>query len=237
MKILDKIKILNANHLKIIAYLTMLIDHIGAVVVYNMLFNYDNLSINIGYEELGNIYDTFRYIGRIAFPIFAFQISEGFVHTSSQKRYIIRLVILALVSEIPFDLAFAGEPFYFSYQNVIFTLLLGLLAIVIGSKTINYILKAFVLVAFMGLANFMKTDYGMYGVFLVYIYYFFKNGNIFNYLFFMLVIISHDPRAAWAIIPIFMYNGKKGMGNTRLWYSFYPLHLLILFLIGKIYTF
>ena len=104
---------LNSFTLKIIAIITMIIDHIGYVF----------LPVGTAY------YDIARAIGRISFPIFCFLIVQGFFHTRSHINYLIRLLIFALLSEIPFDLAFHKTLFYWNSQNVFITLALGLFAI------------------------------------------------------------------------------------------------------------
>ena len=100
---------LTAAHLRWIALGAMLLDHLWAMVIP------------------GSQWMT--YAGRIAFPIFAFQIAEGARHTSDFRRYALRLLAFACVSEIPFDLMYASTAFYPFHQNVMFTLLLGLLAV------------------------------------------------------------------------------------------------------------
>jgi len=67
--------------------------------------------------------------GRLAFPIFAFLAVEGYFHTRSFKRYALRMLLFAVLSEVPFDLMYGGTVFYPVHQNVIWTLLLGLLGI------------------------------------------------------------------------------------------------------------
>lgn len=128
--------------LKLIAIITMLIDHIGAVILQRMLAargmsNAINaLAAHEFLSESGGLYGTFilmRLIGRVSFPIFCFLLVEGFIHTRSIWKYAFRLAVFALVSEIPFDLATEGKLFYFDYQNVFFTLLIGLF-VMIGFK-------------------------------------------------------------------------------------------------------
>lgn len=104
---LESIKILNRDRLKILAMVLMLLDHLWATVVP------------------GNNWMT--YLGRLAFPIFAFQAAEGYHHTSSFRKYALRLLVWGLISEIPFNLMYSGRIFSPFYQNVLFTLLLGLL--------------------------------------------------------------------------------------------------------------
>lgn len=101
--------------LKLIAIITMLIDHIATVLLFP--FTYD--------PTVDIIYNAMRHVGRISFPLFGFLATEGVVHTRNKIRYVIQLFLFALFSEIPFDLAFFGTAYYPSYQNVYFTLGLG----------------------------------------------------------------------------------------------------------------
>lgn len=118
--------------LKLIAIFVMLIDHIAATILDNVLITRDNLNAVhstdfISSTIIYNIDSIMRMIGRIGFPLFCFLLVEGFVHTRNKGKYTIRLAAFALISEIPFDLAFEGKAFYFGYQNVFFTLLIGFL--------------------------------------------------------------------------------------------------------------
>lgn len=117
---------ITGSTLKIIALATMLTDHIGAVVLGRMELT----------GALLYAYYIMRIIGRTAFPIFCFLLAEGFRHTGSKTRYALRMLVFALVSEIPFDLAVRGEAFDFSYQNVFFTLFIGLL-VLCGLKKVS----------------------------------------------------------------------------------------------------
>lgn len=103
------IRFLDSNMLRALACLLMLCDHMWATIVP------------------GNEWMT--WVGRLAFPIFAFQIAEGFLHTSNFRKYAVRLLIFGLVSEVPFDLVYGSTMLYPFHQNVMFTLLLGLLAV------------------------------------------------------------------------------------------------------------
>lgn len=138
-------KSLSGYHLKLIALITMLIDHIAAVViwrVYSASYRITasmQLSDNLGdkiivwvaenQDAVFSLYEWMRYIGRMAFPIYCFLLVEGFLHTRNVAKYAGRLAVFALLSEIPFDLALYGQWFSYSSNNVFFTLVLGLLAI------------------------------------------------------------------------------------------------------------
>jgi len=128
---------LSGTTLKYIACITMLIDHIGASCIEAGLlmpglesgaFSRSTLS-SVPLFQLDRL---LRYVGRLAFPIFCFLLVEGFVHTHDVKRYIRRLLLFGLISEVPFDLAFFRTPFNPTNQNVYWTLALGVLAMAVS---------------------------------------------------------------------------------------------------------
>ena len=112
---------MSGTTLKWIAVISMLIDHTAEVLI--------NHNAALTDPIWAQIYVLMRGIGRIAFPIYAFLLVEGFLHTRDVKKYLARMLTFAVVSEIPFDLAVFHTPFYWGYQNVFFTLFLGLLAL------------------------------------------------------------------------------------------------------------
>ena len=108
--------------------ITMLIDHIGACVFERGLLLVDEIRNDAAlFEMLRNTDRILRLIGRVSFPIFCFLLVEGFFHTHNLKKYILNLGIFALISEPVYDLACAGTLFSLGQQNVLFTLLLGLI--------------------------------------------------------------------------------------------------------------
>ena len=129
---------ISGSTLKLIAIFTMLIDHIAATVILQMINN------GIGGQTLIDIYWVMRSIGRMAFPVFCFLLVEGFKYTHSREKYAARMFIFALISEIPFDLAINNTVLEFKSNNVFFTLLLGLLAITVLDwlKSVDKIEKA-----------------------------------------------------------------------------------------------
>ena len=240
-KFLNKhFKGIDANMLRLLAILFMLLDHMWATIIP------------------GNQWMTL--VGRMAFPIFAFQITEGFIHTSNFRRYALRLFVFALISEIPFNLFYGSSVFYPFHQNVLFTLLLGLLAIHGIEKARreytfkNIILAIFTLIGtfFLGALGFV--DYGVKGILTVVAFYLFKgfpwawigqlislillNITFFNGMYFPVSLLGYSIDikvqgfAILSLIPIWLYNGKKGVNNRVLQYSFYifyPLHIFILY--------
>lgn len=176
-------------------------------------------------------------LGRLAFPIFAFQTAEGYRHTHDFRRYCLRLAVFALISEIPFDLMVFGEFIYPGHQNVMFTLLLGLIACRLYDSRNGW---AALLV--IPAAALLQTDYGAVGVMTVLLFHGFREQKLTQLL--LLVILnafgfgafSIQTFAALAWIPISLYRGEKGRSGKWLQYGsyvFYPLHMLILALISR----
>lgn len=124
--------------IKIIAVAAMLIDHVAAALLTRMLIQKGAWALRYMGEEARNAWmaengllyygtEVMRIIGRLGFPIFCFLLVEGFQKTRNRHKYAFRLGLFALISEIPFDLAFCGKVLEFHYQNVYFTLLIGML--------------------------------------------------------------------------------------------------------------
>ena len=211
---------LNAFTLKCVAILSMLVDHIGAGLFPDEMW--------------------MRIVGRLAFPIFAFLICEGFYHTRSVKRYAIRLGIFALISEVPFNLLHSDHIFNPDAQNIFFTLLIGLLTIYGVEKyrkhPRSYISPAILLTGIF-IAQILRTDYGGFGVALIYIFYFFRNKRkiavaclvAINIIYGLLQsfggFVPLQMFAGAAAIPVCMYNEKKGYSMKYAFYVFYPVHI------------
>ena len=239
---------ITGSTLKIIAMIAMLIDHIGAAVLARLLIaaglrELDTTNAQIVTEWLSAnaaIYDTytaFRMIGRIAFPIFCFLLVEGFVHTSNRKKYAIRLAIFALISEIPFDLAFHSKILEFTYQNVFFTLASGCVVLMIYSiieekefqtPFLKIIFQILVSMAGMFMAEILHTDYGALGVMAIVLFYIVRR-NRFCQIAAGCILFIEKITALFAFLPIIIYNGKRGLNVKWVFYIFYPAHLLILF--------
>lgn len=226
---------MSGSTLKIIAIVTMLIDHIGAAVIARMMF-----ASFLEEEVLYQIYRCTRTIGRVAFPIFCFLLVEGFFHTHDAKKYAIRLGIFAVLSEIPFDLAFHSTLLETNSQNVFFTLLIGFLTMMAYQKAEQKLAQnaglfravVFVLIVMtgMGLADFLKTDYAGKGVFCIWILYLFR-GNKKIQLLAGCMSFLWEPPALFGFLPIAYYNGKRGFSMKYFFYLFYPVHLLCLYAI------
>ena len=229
----NKFACLSGGTLKLIAIITMLIDHIGAIILekgYIVSYNagaYNALPLE-QIQLIAEIDHVLRFIGRIAFPIFCFLLVEGFLHTSDKKKYALRLFLFALLSEIPFDIAFNGSILEFGYQNVMFTLLFGFLAMWVMERFQNkpYIIAVTVIVS-LGVGYLFQADYDYRGIILILILYLFRYQKILQTVF-GCIALYWEPPAMLAFIPISLYNGKRGISLKYVFYFFYPVHLLVL---------
>lgn len=209
---------MNTFYLKLLAVLSMLIDHAGAILFPQYIW--------------------LRYIGRLAFPIFAYTLVEGFMHTRDVKKYMMRMGILAVLSEIPFDLAFFGTPLEFSHQNVFFTLYLGLGMLYFLLKTMGTFRKILIVVGMILLSDFLGVDYGSMGLLMILCFYQLRTYKILKLLFVALINVVlmgySQVYAAFAMIPIAFHNHEQGPKMKWFFYAFYPVHLLALYVISLI---
>lgn len=231
---------MSASTLKYIAVITMLIDHLAAAVLCLYTSPYiDHLTEGLSPTKIDILYFVMRYIGRQAFPIYCFLLVEGFYHTRSVKNYLMRLFVFALISEVPFDLAFHEKMVFFEAQNVFWTLFLGLLAITILefiktkqnlSERQKQLLMWLVSVFAVCISYFGYTDYRGIGIVLILVFYFCRYDRrkacICGGL-----CLSYEIFAFPAFFLIYYHKGVKGKGNKYFFYLFYPVHLTLLVLL------
>lgn len=215
-------KFLSNFDLKILAIITMTIDHIGAIMYPNI--------------------DIFRIIGRVSFPIFAFLLVEGFNHTSNKLKYFLRLLLFAVITQPLYDYAFNNHEL-----NILFTFSLSFLLLssiefikkIINkySKGIeNYLYKtvfySLIYILFVLFSLILNVDYQALGVSLVFIFY--LSSNIYlSFLLYLLAVIFLATNniqfySLLSFIFINLYNGEKGNSTKYFFYLYYPLHLLVL---------
>lgn len=228
--------------LHILAMFLMLLDHLWATLLPQ--------------------YEILTCLGRIAFPIFAFLLVEGYTHTSYFKNYLKRMFIFALISEIPFNLMIVNGPIYPFHQNVMFTMCLGLLMVRLLDKLpkkyyLNIPLSILVLYLFYIIGLITFVDYHGAGLLMIGVFYLFRKRNALNILLTILLIyyingvilggycyefmimghrfvLVQQSLAILALIPIYLYKGKKGLSNKFIKYfnyAFYPVHMLIIYII------
>lgn len=258
---------IKGNTLKMIAVVTMIIDHIGASILQLIMAENKTLGIAVlGIQTIVQLDGTDRtlaicwwvmrmVIGRIAFPIYCFLLVEGFLHTRSVMKYGTRLLLFALISEIPFDLAIFHGWYDTHRQNVFFTLLFGLIGmwgISVLEQQINRIknrrseeasyletgrmlamfLGIFILLAgVLGAAELLRTDYGARGVGFILLLYLLRREKTMQLAVGCVgsMLVLDELAAPLAFIPIAFYKGERGGRGRLIYYAIYPLHLLLLY--------
>lgn len=254
-----KKKGISGSTVKIIAIVSMLIDHIGAGILGRLIMKANYMQIMVSGDlndvmrwlmDNGVLYYTYRVmrmIGRLGFPIFCFLLVEGFQRTHDVKKYALRLGLFALISEIPFDLCFNGSILEFGYQNVYFTLFLGMLTMIAfdwiakkewaAGEMLNKVAKitfsAVALAVGAGIAHVMKTDYAARGVICIMILYIFRKHKPLQ-IAAGCVAFLWEVTAPLAFIPIGFYNGERGLKMKYFFYAFYPVHLLLIWLVATL---
>lgn len=212
----------------------MLFDHFGDAIFHKFSF--------------------FNLIGRISFPIFAFQLVNGYIHTKNLKNYIIKMFIFSLIAQVPFILflsTFSNEI----YLNIFFTFTLGLIALFIYDKCNNKFLGLLCVLIISYLAYLIKVDYGAFGILSIFIFYIFVVNTkkyrkllmsisfiLLSFAYYLPNIISSPTLLAHyflcilftclSLIFILFYNRKEGPKLKYFFYIFYPLHLTILYLLN-----
>ena len=215
---------MNRNFFKIIAVISMLIDHIGAVLCPSLTF--------------------LRWIGRLAFPIFAFFIAEGWNKTKDRKKYVLMLFLFSIISQVPYGFAFGWNRL-----NTLFTFLIAIFIIWLienynKREVLNLILLIFTFSLLIIIEFFGVVDYGVFGVLLIVVFYIFKNLKLKVLLGIVCMILLTGKYfilsgyALSGLIQLFSiislllllaYNGNKGRLNLKwMFYVFYPAHLIIL---------
>lgn len=249
----DKKGLFSSFSLHILAMALMLCDHLWAT-----MFPY---------------LEWMTCIGRIAFPIFAFMIAEGFYYTRNRKKYLLRMFIFALISEIPFNLIMTSSWINPFHQNVLFTFCLGILFMMLiekiktiktksekGTIIVKWLLIGLVFLLSMAVGLITFVDYFAIGVATVLVFYLFREKTWYNLIIQIVLLywlnfsvlggygydlsilgfdffLAQQGIAIFALIPIWLYNGRQGYHKK--WfqyfcYGFYPGHLLILYIVWKI---
>lgn len=229
----ENFKILNGSWLKVLAIVSMFIDHFAYLILPH--FEFANQTFQFIGESFSLI-SLCRLVGRLAFPIFAFLITEGFVHTKNRKKYGLNLLIFAVISEIPYNLLMTGDFLYFGSQNVYFTLFLGFVSLYILEYIDDETRKALLLFVVVLFALLIKSDYGAKGVLLILVLYYFRDQRMFAGVL-AFGLLSGGIGAWCAFVPINMYNGERGFIKGKnlkyFFYAFYPAHILFLVAIKK----
>ena len=234
--------------LKLIACVTMLVDHIGYEVIYEL---YRSAQAPGTVQMLYRLYYLCRIVGRIALPIYAFLLVEGAQKTRDPVRYGMRLLIGAVIAEIPFDLMVSGSLLG-PKQSVMMTLFFGYAAVLAMGKCKKLAWKPVMVLPFALLAELLNTDYGWAGVALVALFdlsrymaaqnvirffamvvlFHFTGGKIF---YFGSISVPMQVFGALSMVFIGAYDGRKITRSRAVqwgFYLFYPVHMVILRAIG-----
>ena len=225
----SKVQFLSGAWLKLIAILSMLIDHVNKALIYPNLVSNDGVLTTVS-----NIFDI---IGRIAFPLFCFLLVEGFFKTRCRKKYLLNLLIFGVISEVPFDMFTTASFFNMDWNNVMFTLAFVLITIWIIDilkermqklpKTLWYFASFIIVIIMCIAAMYLSLDYEHHAILIGYFFYLFHDVPLLAIPFGYASMYTQP----WALLGFGLtltYNGKRGKQNKMLNYWFYPAHLLIL---------
>lgn len=221
--------------LKGVAMICMLLDHSGAVLIWPLLQEHRLV------QGWTFVYWMVRAVGRMSFPIYCFLLAEGFARTKSVQKYLMRLLSCGLISEVPYDMTFSGRMCDWHSQNVLFTIFLGLSALVILKKTdfekenrLHHA-KTFTCVLciaiFAGTAEICHSDYGAAGVLLIICMYHFRERTHLRNLVSGMLLLTVSPlevTASASFVLLQRYNGIRGNQSQFGMYLFYPGHLMLL---------
>ena len=215
---------LSGTALKRLALCSMLLDHLGASCLEAGVFSRPGpipgplLTLDL----------CLRWAGRLAFPLYCFLLVEGFLHTKSFRRYLLRMLLFALVSEVPFDFAMDGKLLDWTRQNMLFTLAVGLIMLY-GMKTFSAsrVVQVLIAIAAVFWCALMKTQFGLCMILLIAVYYLLRDQK--SKLWVGGVISLMYVTGPVSVFLLKRYNGQLGdRPNKYLFYCLYPLILLIL---------
>ena len=231
---LHRFKILSGSVLKVIACLSMFADHVAKFYLNRFpwasaeWFSVAGRSISLS--------QLLQMFGRFAFPIFVFLLIEGFLHTRNGKQYGISLFVLALLSEIPFNLM-VGHTLLLPKQNVMFTLLLGYLAMC----SLEYfkdkpVVSLAILVALFMVSRYMQADSRTAGFIFILLMYGLRKEKILQCIA-TPVLLPMKLMVFLSLLLTCMYNGERGFIKTPFlkycFYAFYPVHMLVIYFLAR----
>ena len=230
----EKLQVFSGSVLKLIACIAMLSDHLAKFWFFR--FSWAN---EVWFTVAGrgiSLSQLMQMFGRFAFPIFVFLLVEGFEKTKNKRRYGISLLVLALLSEIPFNLM-NGGTLLFMKQNVMFTLLLGYLAM----WSLEYfknkpIISLALLVVMFLISRYMQADYKTAGFIFILLMYGLRKERIIQAVA-CPVLLQMKLMVFLSLVLTCLYNGKRGFIKTPFlkycFYAFYPVHMLVIYFLAR----
>ncbi len=208
---------MNAFTLKLIALISMMIDHIGDVMVTQR-----------------SAYLTMRSIGRLSFPIYCFFIGEGYRYTRNIYKYLARIGIFAVISEIPFDLCFSGRLVDTTHQNVMVSFFLAVIMLIVIDHIPELPLKLVTIGVFGTLGQQIHCDYRYIGPLMIFFFVYYRDIPVLKNFTEIMCNIKFSSvlqnMGIMALIPLSFYNGRRGPSLKYLFYAAYPVHLFIIYL-------
>ena len=239
---------ITADGLKMFACIVMLIQTVGIAVIEKGLIHLDQYtqeSLNQAMSHdsrlmtLAGIGSIMQLIGGMAIPVFAFLLVEGFRNTSDYKKYLLTMIITALVSEIPYDLAICGKVWDLSSQNAMITMCICLIMLKCmelfsnSSGFAGSMVRILIMIAAIVWVSIFRAEYGLCMVLLVTVFYVFDTKNVLKIVLGCIISLMYVTGPI-AFYGIWCYNGeRKDRINKYVYYAFYPLHLLVLGVIAK----
>ena len=239
---------ITADGLKMFACIVMLIQTVGIAVIEKGLIHLDQYtqeSLNQAMSQdsclmtLAGIGSIMQLIGGMAIPVFAFLLVEGFRNTSDYKKYLLTMIITALVSEIPYDLAICGKVWDLSSQNAMITMCICLIMLKCmelfsnSSGFAGSMVRILIMIAAIVWVSILRAEYGLCMVLLVTVFYVFDTRNVLKTVLGCIISLMYVTGPI-AFYGIWCYNGeRKDRINKYVYYAFYPVHLLVLGVIAK----
>lgn len=214
---------LDGTMLKLLAMISMIFDHVG-----------DNFFPDVIWM---------RILGRLAMPLFAFAMAEGYIHTRNKRKYLLRMLVFAAISEIPFDLVLFGKVLEFTHQNIMFTFAFATLGLmcydrIAGDRKIS-VPGLLALLGFIVLSLLLRLDYNMVALLVIFTYYLLRSRPLWQrnvaamIAYFILRNVGIYVYGILGFLPVFLYNGQRGRGLKWLFYAFYPGHLLLIWFLKQ----
>ena len=225
---------LSGSSLKLLAVLSMTADHVSLhLLQYDARFTEPLFTCH---HYPVSLFLLLRCAGRLAFPLFAFLVTEGFTHTRSRRRYGLSLLLLALLSVVPWSLVHESQWLMLKSQNVMFTLLLGFLALCAVERwergRLTAVQLSLLLLTVVASATALRSDYGACGVTFILCLYVLRQHRVLQAAV-GFGLLPMKWLSAPAFIPMNMYNGRRGFIRGTVskyaFYAYYPFHLLVLY--------
>lgn len=237
---------ISSSTIKIIAVVAMTLDHFAWMVTDMQLRtrgmdSYPDLAASYylsAYENLYTVSYAFHIIGRMAFPLFVFLVVEGVHHTGNFRRYLGSMLGFAVLAEIPYNLMYGGKIFAPGGQNTLFTLVLCMIAVYAIEKLRGRWLSAGAIVAVCTLsAGLLNVDYGFKAVIMACIMEVLFEKKVLGFSLGCAFMGLFNPWefCCLAAAPLIkLYNGERGLKLKYMFYIYYPLHIVIIYIIARL---